>query len=341
MIKVLKHVSIWIVISLAIQFAGLYYIDKYYLKTETNFKIAKAVTKAPKKVEISINIPQDANNINASYDGKFISYFENGILKTMDTSNGQINQVIPDNSNKMLYYSWVSDRHRLIIAEQPARGSGKIQLKSYDVDKAIKNNVENITWSNAYSTVSDIEISPATNLIYVEVKRNVYKTEIYWSDVMHNVIKIPTTTSNIGNIKIIPNEDELVYEDLNANRIVSTNDKVRMNFSNIKKPVILGADEDNNVYVGNEVNGLITNIYYGDTETPTSQWQSVAVPNGVDPNNLLVTENGVIYVNDNLKGKVTALRTNQVTSYKGTLIKMTDNVILSQENGKLLKTTYK
>jgi hypothetical protein len=342
MIKIFKHLSIWIVISLVTQFGVLYYIDKYYLKTQTTFKIEKVVTQVPKQQEVSINIPQDATKINASYDGKFISYCESDGLKTLDTTNGQIRVVTPDKGNKILFYNWVSDRHRLIIAEDPAQGSGAIQLKSYDADKGIKNNVNNnITWSNNYTTVADIQISQATNLIYVKVNRNSYKSEIYENDVMNDVSKINTTSSRIGDIKIIPNADELVYEDLYSNRIVSTSDKVSMNFNNIQKPVILGADDDNNIYVGNVVNGLITNIYYGQTDAPTSQWQSVKAPNGLDPNNLLVTENGDIYVNDNLKGQVTALKTNQMTSYRGTLIKMTDSEILSQENGKLLKTTYK
>lgn len=342
MIKVLKHVSIWIVISLVIQFGALYYVDKYYLKPETKFKISKMVTKAPQKEAISINIPTDANKINASYDGKFISYCEGQSLKILDATSGQVKEVVPDKGNKILFYNWVSDRHRIMIAEEPEENSGKIQLKAYDAAKSIKNNInDNITWSSSSSTVDDIQISPATNLIYVKVKRNSYKSEIYENNVMNEVTKIDTTSSKIGNIRIIPNKDELIYEDLSSNRIVSTNDKVSMNFSNIQNPVILGADDDNDVFIGNQVNGLITNIYYGKTETPTSEWQSLAVPGGAEPNDLHVTEGGIIYKNDSLKGQVTALKTNQMTSYKGTLIKMTDKEILSQESGKLLTTDYK
>jgi hypothetical protein len=48
-----------------------------------------------------------------------------------------------------------------------------------------------------------------------------------------------------------------------------------------------------------------------------------------------------IYVNDNLKGILTSLKTNKITDYKGILIKMTDEEIVSQDNGKLVNTPYK
>lgn len=342
MIKIVKHVCIWMAISLVVQLGGLYYIDNYYLKTDTSFKIKKMATTQVAKKAVSINIPSDATNMNASYDGRFISYCESDGLKTMDTSTGEIKQVNPDTGNKILYYNWVTDRHRLIIAEEPKSGSGNIQLKAYDADKAIKDNVNNdITWASKSAAVSDIQISPATNLIYIQVKRNSLKSEIYENNVMNVVSKIPTTSNRIGNIQIIPNEDELVYEDLSANRIVSTSDSVSMNFANIQKPIILGADNDNNIYVGNEVNGEITSIVYGDTSVPTSQWKSYTIMQGVDPEDILVTSDGNVYLNDNLKGQVTNLKTNQMTSYTGTLIKMTDKKILSDENGKLSIISYK
>ena len=341
MIKVMKHLSIWIAISLVIQIGGLYYINEHYLKTENSFIINKAVTKAPKKQEISINIPDDATNINASFDGRFVSYCENGTLKTVDTSNGQLKEVLPDSGNMISFYNWVSDRHRLIIAEKPTDGSGKIQLMSYDATKAIKNKINDVTWSDSSSKVQDIQISPVTNLIYVKVSRNSYKSQIYLNNAMDEVSQVDTTSSKIGNTKILPDKAELVYEDLNSHTIVSTNDKVDMNFTVTGSTIILGTDSNNNIYVGNEVNGLITNIYYGNTEVPVANWKTINVTKQFDPKDIIITENGNMYVNDNLKGSVTSLKTNQITDYRGSLIKMTDKGIVSQDNGKVAETTYK
>lgn len=341
MIKVMKHLSIWIVISLVLQVSGLYYINEKYLKTENSFIINKVVTKAPTKQEVSINIPDDATNINASFDGRFVSYCEKGTLKTVDTSNGQLKEVLPDSGNMISFYNWVSDRHRLIIAEKPTDGSGKIQLKSYDATKAIKNKINDVTWSDSSSKVEDIQISPVTNLIYVKVSRNSYKSQIYLNNAMDDVSLVATTTSKIGNTRILPDKAELVYEDLSSHKIVSTNDKVDMNFTTVTSPVILGTDANNNIYVGNEVNGLITNIYYGNTELPVSSWKTINVTNQFNPKDILVSENGNMYVNDNLKGLVTSLKTNKITDYRGSVIKMTEKGIVSQDSGKVVETTYK
>ncbi|WP_026884610.1 hypothetical protein [Clostridium akagii] len=342
MIKVFKHLSIWIIISLVIQFAGLYYINETYLKPENSFIINKVVAKAPKKQQISIDIPSDAININASYDGRFVSYCENGTLKTVDTSNGQLKEVLPEKGNEISFYNWVSDRHRLIIAEKPITGNGKIQLNSYDASKSIKNTINSdVTWSDSSSKVSDIQISPVTNLIYVKVSRNSYKSQIYLNNAMDDVSQVDTSSVKIGNIKILPDKAELVYEDLSSHKIISTNDKANMNFINVSSPIILGSDSENNIYVGNLVNGLITNIYYGNTEVPVTNWKTINVTKQFDPKDLFITENGNIYVNNNLKGQVSSLKSNQITSYNGSLIKMTDKGIVSENNGKLADIPYK
>lgn len=339
--KTAKHLSVWIAISLVCQGSILYYIDRFYLKTETSFKIVKVETKAVKKSDVSIKIPSDAENVNSSFDGKFISYCENGVLKTVDTSSGQVKLVEPDKGNKISFYNWVSDRQRLIMAEIPTSGNGNIQLKAYDVTKGIKNNLQDLTWSDVSTSVSDIQISPTTNLIYVKVNRGGGITQIYEADVMQDVKKINVRSSSIGNIEIVRNLDELIYEDTASHKILSTNTDHILEFNGVSNPIILGSDADNNVYIGNCVNGLITNVYYGSPEQATSQWKTINVSSPFDPKDCYISEEGSIYVNDSLKGNVVSLKNNQSTSYKGVLIKMCDQCILSDDENKLVETTYK
>lgn len=339
--RIAKHLSVWIAISLICQVGILYYIDTFYLKAQTSFKIVKVETKAVKKSGVSINIPTDAEKVNSSFDGKFISYCENGTLKTVDTTTGQVKEVEPDKGNKITFYNWVSDRQRLIMAEIPTSGSGNIELKAYDVSKGVKNNLQDLTWSDVSTSVDDIQISPTTNLIYVKVNRGGGNTQIYEADVMQDVKKISMKTASIGNIEIIRNLDELIYEDSASHKILSTNTNHTLEFNGVSNPVILGSDADNNIYIGNNVNGQITNIYYGSPEQSTSQWKTVNVSSPFDPKDCFISEQGNIYVNDSLKGQILSIKNNQVTSYKGVLIKMCEKCILSNQDDKLVETSYK
>lgn len=341
MSKVLKHITIWICISLAIQFSVLYYINKNYLKTETSFKIRKVEAKEPKKTEISINIPGDAEQVKASYDGNYISYCENGIIKVVNTINGQEKSVSAADGNKISMYKWLPDRHRIIIAEKAASNSkGNIELKYYDSSKDVKDDIEKITWSDDESQVQDIQVSPITNLMFIKIKRDAENSNIYEVNAMNEVSKV-NTTSNLGNIKILPHEDELIYENSYNHTIQTTNKNHSIAFKDIQSPVILGSDSNDNIYIGNFTNGKIDKIYCGSPQNSTDQWQVLNVSEPFSENDIYVSESGEIYINSNLKGQIKSLRGNKITSYAGNLLQMTDKVIISNDNGKLVKTAYK
>lgn len=341
MSRILKHITIWICVSLAIQFGTLYYINKNYLQTETSFTIKKVDVKAPKKTEITINIPSDAEQVKASYDGNYISYYQNGVIKVVNTLNAQEKSVSAAEGNKISMYKWLPDRHRIIIAEKPASDdSGNIQLKYYDSSKDVKDDIAKLTWSDSVSQVDDIQVSPITNLMFIKVKRDAESSNIYQVNAMNEVSKV-ITSSNLGNIKILPHEDELIYENSYDHTIETTNKNHSINFKNVPNPVILGCDNNDNIYIGNVTNNKIDKVYYGSPQNSTDQWQVINVAEPFSPSDAYISESGEIYVNNNLKGQIQALKGNKVTSYTGNLLQMADKVIISNDNGKLVKTAYK
>ncbi|WP_010235614.1 hypothetical protein [Clostridium arbusti] len=341
MSRILKHMTVWICISLAVQFGVLYYINKNYLKTETYFQTKKIEVKALKKSEITINIPSDAEQIKASYDGNYISYYQGEVLKVVNTLNGQEKSVVPAEGNKISLYQWLPDRHRIILAEKPTSSyKGNIELKYYDSSKDVKDNIEKLTWSDKQSEIQDIEVSPITNLMFVKVKRNSERNDTYEVNAMNEVNKI-TTVSNLGNIKILPHEDELIYEDADNHTIETTNKDHSIIFKDVPNPTILGCDNNDNIYIGSVTNGKIDKIYYGSPQDHTDQWQVLNVSEPCDANDIYVSEAGEVYVNSNLKGQIQSLKGNKITSYSGNLLQMTDKVVISNENGKLQKTIYK
>lgn len=341
MSKILKNITIWICISLVIQLSALYYINKNYLMTETSFKIKKVEAKEINKAEISINIPSDAEDVMASYDGNYISYCENGAIKVVNTVNGQEKVVSAAEGNKISMYKWLPDRHRIIIAEKSiASSGGSIQLKYYDSSKDVKDDIEKITWADSGSQVQDIQVSPITNLMFVKVKRYGNTVDIYEINAMNEVNKV-ISSSNLGNIKILPHEDELIYENSYNHTIKTTNKNDSINLKDTPNPIILGCDNNDNIYIGNVTNNKVDKIYYGSPQNSTSQWQVLNVSEPFSPSDAYVSESGEIYVDNNLKGQVQALKGNKVTSYTGNLLEMSDKVIISSDNGKLVKTIYK
>lgn len=339
--RILKHMSVWIIISLAIQFTTLYYVNKNYLQAEAAFKTKKIEVKSSKKAEPAIDIPGDVQKVMASYDGNYISYCKDNNIKVINTSNGQEKNVTASDGNKISMYKWLPDRHRIIIAEKTAGdNSGSIELKYYDASKDVKDNIERISWSNSESEVEDIQVSPITNLMFLKVKRNSSRIDVYEVNAMNEVTKV-NINSSLGNIKILPHEDELIYENTYNNNIQTTNKNHSIDFNDMQNPVILGCDNDDNIYIGNLSNNKIDKIYYGSPQDSTEQWQVLKPTEAFSPKDVYISEAGEIYVNSSLKGKVQALKSNKVTAYTGNLLEMNEKVIISNNDGKLVKTNYK
>lgn len=339
--KLIKHICIWIAISLVIQLSVLFYLNNYYLKPEKTFQTTKVAQQATIKKKVDISIPADAAQISVSYDGKYVSYMENGNINVVNTENGQVKTVEPESEYKISMYKWLVDRDRMFIAEKPVDNSGYLTLNYYDSSKDTKGKIENITYSDSKSEVQDIEVAPKTNVVYMKVYRYGTRSDIYSSNAMNDLKKVDTLTSNIGTIKTLTLKDDMIYEDKLKNKVYSLNADKSIAISNVSKSVLLGVDNKDNVYIGNMTNDKIDKVYYGSLDQSTDQWQSVSITVPCDKSDMYVSNSGSIYINNSLKGQVQELKSNNITFYKGILSSMCDANIISVNNGKLEITAYK
>ena len=333
--KVFKKMIICIMISLIIQFAGLFYLNNSILTSDNNVKSHRITdSSTSNKVSVSkANVPSNATNINVSYDASYISYFLNDELYVVNTITGKSVNVSSSNGVKISFYKWLPDRNRMLIVETENRN---LSLSYYDVTQLQKSKISDILMVNSTSTVKDIETAPLTNVIYIKV-RNSYKNDsIYWVNIMKSRKKIITKTKYVGNIKVVPHEDTMVYEDLYNNKVYATGVDQALSFSGSTKSCLLAIDNNDKVYVGDLVNDTnIDKIYYG---TLNGDWKSLPLDTPVSKDDLFVTASGKIYINDTTKGIVTELETKKETAYKGTFLQSYSVGIASISDGNLVKT---
>lgn len=339
--KIIKHISIWVLISIVAQISILFYLDKYYLKPEKTFETKKVAQQTTVKKKVDISIPTDAVQISASFDGKYVSFVQDGNINVVSIENGQVKVVKADSGYKISMYKWLCDRDRMFISEKPETNDGYLILNYYDSPKDTKGKIENITYTDSKSEVQDIEVAPKTNVVYMKVYRYGTKSDIYSSNAMNDLKKVDTLTSNVGTVKTLTLKDDMIYEDKIKNKIYSLNDNKSIVINNVTKPVLLGVDCKDNIYIGSMVNDKINKVYYGSLDKTTDQWQSLSILNPCDVNDIFVSKSGNTYVNYNLKGQVLELKSNNITAYKGILASMSDTTVISVDNGKLEKTNYK
>ncbi|MCH3963047.1 MAG: hypothetical protein LKE46_02130 [Clostridium sp.] len=337
--KVFRRIVIWALISLTIQFAGLFYIDRYFLSSNTGIKAKKVIRSEPKKSDIAVSIPDNAKNISPSFDGRYVAYYDGNILDIVDTETGYKKQVKFEDGVKMSFYKWLPDRNRMLIVEkQNSYDGANFRLEYFEVDKNIKENIKTLEGFNTNTEVDDIKESPLTNVIYMRMQSAGRRTSIYRINIMNEMQKVKTNSYMIGDIEILSLKDKLIYEDSIYNKIYITGEDRSIDIEEVENPVLLGVDNSDRVYIGSLKDDKISEIHYGNAAEDISSYQNINLGEAADKNDIHISSSGNIYVNDNLRGVVKDITSGKEYIYHGKFIQMYNRGIISVSDGKLSKT---
>jgi hypothetical protein len=340
--KIIKRIVIWSMLSLALQMSGFYYINKYYLSDETHITVSKLQKNTETVKTAEVSVPEGAENIGASYNGKYVAYYDSDVLKVVDMSTGDVSTVDFESGVDVSYFKWLSDRNRMLIAEKKKTSSGvTFELSYYDVDKDTKDSITQLTWAGKNAEVSDIEASPLTNMIFIKIALNDYQSSIYSLNIMGNKNKVTTVVNTIGNICIVPHVDKLYYEDSKNDRIYATGTKGKVVIGSSDKFSLISIDSNDNVYMGELADdGTVKRIYYGQAGAATSGYAYVDLAAPVMKEDICVSSDGKIYLNDNFKGILTEFSSGKQYTYKGNFLQVYDGGIMSLSEGKVVKTPF-
>ena len=341
--KWMKRISIWIVVSLSLQFSGLFYIDHYFLATDSKVTMKKVDENKSEKVKnIDITVPANVENILVSYDAKYLSYYENEQLKVINSKDGSIKSIEVEEGTKISFYEWLPDRNRMLLVEKKSYDeSSNLVLYYYDVSKNEKVKVKDLAWADTKSEVEDIQLSTLTGVTYVKVSSKGQRSSIYRIDRMGSMTKTNTIPNFVSNIALVRHEDKLIYEGLVYNAIYATNRDEPITIKDVEKLTLIGTDDDDNVYLGELKDNLISKVYYGKTSENTEEWKIVDLQMPSERNNLFVSSTGKIYQNDALRGVIKEINSGTQTSYEGNLLQLYTKGIVSLVNNKISFVSFK
>ena len=338
-----KRISIWIVVSLSLQCLGLFYIDHYFLATDSKAVSKKVVEDISAKVkDVDINIPANAKNILASYDAKYISYYDDEKLVIVNCSTGKTKNIKSEDGCNVSFATWVPGRNRMVFVEKESDDeSSDLILYSYDVVKGEKVKTIKLDLGGTNPKVEDIQTSTLTGLIYVKVSNNANKSSIYRIDRNPDMSKIDTIPKLVGNIALIRHEDKLVYEGSVYNKIYVTGKSNAISMGDVDKLTLIGAADDDNIYLAQLKDNLISKVYYGKTSQDTSTWKTIDLQTPCAKENLLLSTGGKIYQNDPLKGVIKDINSGTQTSYKGKFVQLYNKGVVSLVNNKISFVLFK
>jgi len=236
-----KRIILWIVASLSLQCLGLFYVNHYFLATDSKVVTKKfAYDKSEKLKNNDIIVPANAENILVSYDAKYLSYYQNEKLEIVDCKDGKIKDIKEEDGTKISFSEWLPDRNRMLLVEKKSDTESNLVLYSYDVSKGEKVKIKELDWVGTNSKVEDIQVSPLTGVTYVKVLTGDKSSNIYRIDRMGDMTKASTISNFVGNIASVRHEDKLVYEELAYNKIYATGHNEPISVKDAEKLTLIG-----------------------------------------------------------------------------------------------------
>lgn len=340
--KIFKRIVGWSILALVLQSCIFFISDKYYQKTLLNTKVTEEIVKNHKEVDLhlSIKIPTTASKIQSSFDGKYISYYDNSKLIVIDSYTGKSNIVGDIDNSQIIYSKWQPDVDSMSICEKKTNMKITINTFTYNADTnkvqtpTDTNNKDiKFTLSNSKDTIIDIQMSPKMYIFYIKTARGNGTSDVFNNDVNGETIRI-FNSKHIGRIRTFDHKPNLIYEDTSTNLIKVSN--IDWSLGNIQA-CLFNTDDKDTIYIGALKNEKVYKIMYGSTNESVKKWTSIVLNSPVDKEHISVTKSGAIFINNNLEGYVTNQVSKKKTSYAGTIIEITDNKIISIDNGIIKK----
>lgn len=341
--KLYKKIIAWAILSIILQIGGLFVLDNFVFKHSSKFKSNKIDIEKQNTKDINVIIPNGAENVNISYNGKYLTYYEKDTLYIEESKTGTKTEVKTEDNGEILYYKWLSDRDRLIIAEKVVKdGETVIQLITYSPKDSSVSYVTSICDYEDDMKVMKITESTFTSVYYIDIYRGGLKSMVYRIDINNDKSRVSLQASVLGNMQVIPHVDRLVYEDEINNKFYVTSPNKQLTFNSNKNLTLLGIDRNDVIYIG-ELNGeKISSIIYGKVDEDTSSWKTVNLEAIVNRKDIYFNNESEILINDNLKGAVKNLTTGLEVEYEGKLVQIKEDFIATTDStGKLVYTTLK
>ena len=343
--KVLVRVYKWIVISIVIQFIILIFINNVYLGRSkeikaTSFETAGGISGATEKLLESkgMKIPAGAKQIRVSFNGIYLGYVLDGKLQIIDIESNKIKKDISSGNDTLTYYRWLPDRNMIIYSlKSPDSEAGRVNIMTCDADSGAEHSYPKITGMPKGSEVTDIELSPLTNVTYVKVKVSDSQAKIYKYNIMDNLSYIMNINADTV-IKQAGYSDMLLYQD-SKNKLFVRDGKQDSSwaFPFKTKMALLGIDSEDKVYAGElDKENMVYKIHYGKLAVePDKSWSEISLKDPVPPESIVVGSDGSVYeVNESSKLIYDVHNDTNIT-YPGKFVELIDGYIITMDSNVL------
>jgi len=340
--RYLKRILLFLGIAIILQLSVLFYIEKFYLGDKKD-SISKTAEQTDKKDKLGkVQVPKGAENPQISWDGRYISYYENAELKVVDTETLEVSKMKFENNTEVSIYKWVKDKNRIILGGKQEDKFKSIVNFAY-LDLKEKDNYKplgSITMPDKKSEVGEIECSSSEDEIYIKLNSPGNRNSIYKLNGKKTVQKLQLKGFTIGNMEVLKQQNKLLYEDSALKKVYAFVAGKTIDIKTIGEARLLSVDKNDNIYVAQLQNNRIKKIYWGNENENFEKWNSKLLNEDVDIKDIKLTPDGKLYINNDLRGSVVDVDTGKELFYKGNFLQLYADGVASMWGENLIKTKF-
>lgn len=342
--KAAKVIVIGTLIAILLQNLVFLYVEKIYLSGESNYNIQK-VDNTANSESLKINVNKDAEDIRVSFNGKYISYMDDGKLIICNWANGEKNEY-KKVSGEISYYKWLTDCNKIIVIEKVIDGGNTYFIPiSYDAKTDKTNeltdfdlNEVKIKSKSSDAKVSSVAFSTVSSSLYINIEDKNGKSDLYYANQMNQLEKVKSD-ENIGNMAVPTTSSNVIMEI--SNKIFDSGKKSNIDVPSVSNPKILGADKNDKVYFCNDNNGKTDMIHCANLSENSYRWSKIKLKAEENIDDIFVDYSGRIYVNNSSKKVVDELTISKEIKYEGELLQSYSEGVISKKGNEIIKNKLK
>jgi len=342
--KIFIRILVWTLVALVFQQSIFLYVENIYLASDVKIEVKKVEEKEiPKKKNVNeIDLKAGIGEVSLSSDGRFVAYMEENKLKVLDSNEKSEKEFESEDDGEVVFYKWLTNENTMIVIQKIQKnGEFYFEPVSFTAQKGevrkladISLNEMKIKIENQNNKIDNVVFSNATHSLYIKVQKQNGKSDLYYANVMNQLVKV-RSNKDIGNI-IVPTTNANAVIEMGSNATI-LNSSGNIEIPNVEITKVLGTDIKDNVYFGEEVNKKITKIHYTILNNEKNKWNMLNLAKPVDKEDIIIDYSGKIYINDKLASSVLEITSKKMIKYTGQLVQAYSKGFISRDGNKLIK----
>ena len=216
--KLIIRLMSCIIVGTIITFSVLKVVDNYLYKITQSSYLELATYRTNSQSELKeedlITIPDNAEQLQFSYNNKYYTYLEDGCIH-INKIEDKSEQAVIKEDNPICYYYMMYDKNLILYFIEDTSGSyTTLTVKNYDIATGRTTEYNDIDVVN-FSRIKDITMSPLLSVIYINVEtKTAFSTNntVYKIDLFNSMSQVKSG-SIYSRIRMFQHNDRLYYAD--------------------------------------------------------------------------------------------------------------------------------